>query len=170
MTSGLLTRGPLAVCPGSRHGIVSRNRRRATISHFWGQNTEAPPYPSARAFHRHQERIWRSWAHFGIVSRAAYRQALAGLSWLSSSPLQICWSTRAWSSARLRLSPAEGSPRRHTLYEPSWPEPRGRICGRVPLTCFEHDGSGDGAENPLRPESVCIAHTPCVRNEKESIG
>ena len=41
------------------------------------------------------------------------------------------WSTRAWSSARFRLSPAEGSPHRHTLNEPSRPEPRGRICSLV---------------------------------------
>jgi hypothetical protein len=39
-------------------------------------------------------------------------------------------STRAWSSARLRLSPAEGSPQRHTLNEPERSEPHGRICGR----------------------------------------
>jgi len=35
---------------------------------------------------------------------------------------------RAWSLARLRLSPVEGSPQRHTLNEPGRSEPRGRIC------------------------------------------
>ena len=41
-------------------------------------------------------------------------------------------SPRTWSKVRLRLSPAEGSPRRHTLNEPAFadrPEPHGRICG-----------------------------------------
>ena len=65
-------------------------------------------------------------------------------------------STRAWSSARPWLSPARGSPQRHTLNEVMDSEPRGRICSIMPLTCFEHDGF-DATRAGRKPKSVCIA-------------
>jgi hypothetical protein len=46
---------------GSRPGIVSAQ---AILSDFWGQNLEAPPYPSGKVF----------LTRFGTVSAYAYRQ------------------------------------------------------------------------------------------------
>ena len=65
--------------------IVSANWQNANFGHFRGQNTEATPYPSTTAFRRSLGQICLPNSVFGIVSQDTYRQALAGLSWLSFS-------------------------------------------------------------------------------------
>jgi hypothetical protein len=80
---------------------------------FSRQNPEAPAYPSTDGL----------FTRFGTVSVSIHRQALAGLSWLSSSPPAVSAGRRAWSPARSPASLRTSSPRRHGLNEVRDPEP-----------------------------------------------
>jgi hypothetical protein len=122
---GGVTLRPLAVCPGSRHGIVSTQGLSSPLRDFGGQNTEAPPYPSAKVV-RHRPRLARS-----PLPRTAFSATspttltgkpfckTSGLSWLSSSRPWICQGTRTWSNrSGSGCHQPGGSPRRLTLNAP----------------------------------------------------
>ena len=86
VTETVTSLGPLSSAPGFLPercllaGVSTRD--------FSRQNPEAPAYPSTDGFV----------ALFGTVSVSIHRQALAGLSWLSSSPPAVSAGRRAWST------------------------------------------------------------------------
>jgi len=85
VTETVTSLGPLSSAPG----FLPERRLLAGVStrDFSRQNPEAPAYPSTDGFV----------ALFGTVSVSIHRQALAGLSWLSSSPPAVSAGRRAWS-------------------------------------------------------------------------
>lgn len=85
----------------------SREQNRPRHLGFEGQNAEAPPLP-----------IDWTLSQFGSVSHAPYRQALAGLSWLSYSPPGFPRSPELLDSDP-STSRQRSSPRRLALNAPS---------------------------------------------------
>lgn len=81
-------------------------------SDFRGQEPEAPPYPSALTH-----------CPFGSVSECTDQQALAGLSWFSSSPRAGFARLAEADRPRSVVSPRPNSPRWPRLNEPLGSEP-----------------------------------------------
>ena len=143
--------------------IVSASWQNAKNGHFRGQNTEATPYPSITAFRRcmgkygtpkqrFRQRLPRHspaspygplmvelFTAIGFANGPRVRSKPDTTTGSPFDPLHQA--ARPYephaiarpARTRLRLSPAEGSPRRHTFNEPALSvrsEARGRICSQ----------------------------------------
>ncbi len=137
--------------PGSRPGIVSMQQ---TLVISGGRTWKRPLTHRPQAFAaRH-------------VSCPTYRQALAGLSWLSYSSPRDLPAVAGPVKARSRLSPGRELPTPAGLCEVSRP--------LTPRAGFEPEGSHPLRRRRLRshptPKSVRIAHTPGPQRGRAGIG
>lgn len=128
VASGRYSAGPLAVCPLSRDGIVSRRFFWERIAAFQGAERRSSSLtPQPRMFTA-EGAVSGSLDNLGIVSFEAYRQAITRLSWLSySRPLDLPEVPESGQRLGPSCRQVRNSPRRHTLNGPGWPEPRGGI-------------------------------------------